>query len=59
MNILADENVDQPIVERLRQDGHVVLSVAEMEPGLDGIARRFCRCHARSDPHPPRRVTSS
>jgi len=32
MNILADENVDRQIVERLRQDGHEVLSVAEMAP---------------------------
>ncbi len=35
MNLLADECVDRPIVERLRQDGHVVLYVAEMEPGID------------------------
>lgn len=34
MNILADESVDQPIVERLRADGHDVLAVVEMEPGL-------------------------
>ncbi|MCA1626567.1 MAG: DUF5615 family PIN-like protein [Acidobacteria bacterium] len=34
MNLLADESVDRPIVERLRQDGHDVLSVAEMEPGI-------------------------
>ena len=33
MNLLADEGVDRPVVERLRQDGHVVLYVAEMEPG--------------------------
>lgn len=30
MNFLADESVDQPIVERLRADGHDVLAVAEM-----------------------------
>jgi predicted nuclease of predicted toxin-antitoxin system len=34
MNILADESVDQPIIERLRADGHDVLAVVEMEPGL-------------------------
>ncbi|MGH7598275.1 MAG: DUF5615 family PIN-like protein [bacterium] len=34
MNLLADESVDGPIVERLRQDGHVVLYVAEMEPSI-------------------------
>ncbi|MDP9316670.1 MAG: DUF5615 family PIN-like protein [Chloroflexota bacterium] len=35
MNLLADEGVDRPIVERLRQDGHAVLYVAEMEPSID------------------------
>ena len=30
MNLLADENVDQPIVQRLRQDGHDVLYIAEL-----------------------------
>jgi len=34
MNLLADESVDGPIVERLRQDGHRVWYVAEMEPGI-------------------------
>ncbi len=34
MNLLADESVDRRIVERLRQDGHVVTYVAEMEPGI-------------------------
>lgn len=34
MNFLADESVDGQIVERLRQDGHVVLYVAEMAPGI-------------------------
>ncbi len=34
MNFLADESVDQPIVERLRHYGHNVLSVAEMEPSI-------------------------
>lgn len=34
MNLLADEDVDGPVVERLRQDGHVVLYIAEMEPGI-------------------------
>jgi predicted nuclease of predicted toxin-antitoxin system len=31
---LADESVDRQIVERLRREGHDVLYVAEMEPGL-------------------------
>jgi predicted nuclease of predicted toxin-antitoxin system len=34
MNLLADEGVDGLIVERLRQDGHAVLYIAEMEPGI-------------------------
>ncbi|MCI0698254.1 DUF5615 family PIN-like protein [candidate division KSB1 bacterium] len=34
MNLLADESVDKPIVEQLREDGHDVLYVAEMEPGI-------------------------
>jgi predicted nuclease of predicted toxin-antitoxin system len=34
MMLLADEGVDKQIVERLRQDGHEVLYVAEMEPGI-------------------------
>ena len=34
MNLLADEDVDGPIVEQLRHDGHAVLYVAEMEPGI-------------------------
>lgn len=32
MNFLADESVDQAIVQRLRDDGHDVLAVAEMVP---------------------------
>ncbi len=34
MKILADEGVDRPIVERLRQSNHHVWYVAEMEPGI-------------------------
>jgi predicted nuclease of predicted toxin-antitoxin system len=34
MNLLADESVDRPMVERLRQDGYEVLYIAEMEPGI-------------------------
>lgn len=34
MNFLADESVDRQIVERVRQDGHQVWYVAEMEPGV-------------------------
>ena len=34
MNLLADESVDRQIAERLRQDGHDVLYVAEVEPSI-------------------------
>ena len=34
MNLLADESVQGPIVERLRQVGHHVLYVAEIEVGI-------------------------
>jgi len=34
MKLLADESVERQIVERLRLDGHDVLYVAEMEPGI-------------------------
>ena len=38
MNLLADEGVERQIVERLRRNGHTVLYIAEMEPGVpDGI----------------------
>lgn len=32
MKFVADESVDQPIVVRLRVDGHEVVAVAELEP---------------------------
>ena len=34
MNLLADESVDRQVVERLRLEGHEVLYIAEMEPGI-------------------------
>ena len=34
MNLVADESVDRQIVERLRQDGHDVFYIAEVEPGV-------------------------
>ena len=34
MKIVADEGVDGPIVARLRQDGHEVDYVAQIEPGM-------------------------
>ena len=35
MKIVADESVDRQIVDRLRADGHEVLFVAELDPGID------------------------
>jgi predicted nuclease of predicted toxin-antitoxin system len=34
MKFLADESIDQQIVDRLRLDGHEVWYVTEMEPGI-------------------------
>lgn len=34
MNLVADESIDRQIVDRLRQDGHAVRYVAELEPGI-------------------------
>jgi predicted nuclease of predicted toxin-antitoxin system len=34
VNVFADESVDRQIVAHLRQDGHDVTYVAEMEPGI-------------------------
>lgn len=35
MNFLIDESVDAPIARRLRDDGHQVNCVWELEPGID------------------------
>lgn len=34
MIFLADESIDQPIVTLLREEGHTVIAVVEMEPGI-------------------------
>lgn len=34
MRLLSDEGVDRPIFERLRADGHELLYVAELDPGI-------------------------
>ncbi len=34
MKFLADESLDRQIVDRLRQEGHAVRYVAELEPGI-------------------------
>jgi predicted nuclease of predicted toxin-antitoxin system len=35
VKIVADENVDRQIVDRLREQGHEVLYIAERDPGVD------------------------
>jgi predicted nuclease of predicted toxin-antitoxin system len=34
MNLLIDESVDRQIVEKLRQDGHDVMYVSDLGPGI-------------------------
>lgn len=34
MNLVADEGIDEPIVERLRAEGHRVLYIAESNPAV-------------------------
>ena len=48
MKFLADENVDKPIVEHLRDDSHTVLYVSEMKPSIsdDEVIRRAIQEHA-------------
>jgi hypothetical protein len=38
MTFLADECIDQQIVDRLRRDGHETRFVAEMDPGISDEA---------------------
>ena len=34
MNLLIDESIDRQIVEKLRLDGHNVVYVSDMDPGI-------------------------
>ncbi len=34
MRLLADENVEQPVIEALRKAGHDVASIADIAPGV-------------------------
>jgi len=46
MNILADENIDAPIVRQLRYSQHQVWYVAEMAPGItDNEVLRIANSH--------------
>jgi len=38
LKIVADESVDKQIVDRLRSNGHSVLFIAELVPGIDDEA---------------------
>lgn len=38
MKIVADESVDRQVVDRLRADGHEVLFIADLAPGIDDDA---------------------
>lgn len=48
MMLFADESVDRPIVERLRQDGHDTLYIAELSPSItdDAVLREANSRHA-------------
>jgi len=37
MKLLADENLNLSVVARMREAGHQVLAVAEMEPGMEKL----------------------
>ena len=37
MQFVAHEGLDGPIVHRLRADGHEVIYVAEMQPGIEDM----------------------
>jgi predicted nuclease of predicted toxin-antitoxin system len=34
IRLLVDESVDKPIVDLLRENGHLIMYVAEMQPGI-------------------------
>ena len=38
MKIVADESIDKQIVDRLRSDGHDVVFIAELDPGIEDEA---------------------
>lgn len=38
MRILADENIDRQIIDRLRDGGHEVLAISELDPSIDDEA---------------------
>jgi len=38
LKIVADESIDKQIVDRLRSDGHDVVFIAELDPGIEDEA---------------------
>ena len=47
MKLVADESVEGPTVERLRRDGHNLVYLAELEPGIgDPDVLSLARAHA-------------
>jgi len=42
VNLVADEDVDGPVVQRLRNDGHDIIYVADLSPGVtdDDVLRQ-------------------
>ena len=48
LSLIADENVDRQIVALLRKEGHEVLYVAELDPGIndDDVLRQANERHA-------------
>jgi len=38
MKILADENIEKPVVVKLRSEGHQVLHVSEIAPSITDVA---------------------
>ena len=47
MKFVADENLDRSLIQKLREAGHEVISVAEMEPGIpDEVVLATANSHA-------------
>jgi len=47
VRVVADESVDKQIVDRLRSDGHDVVFIAELDPGIT-IKRFSSRAGSRT-----------
>lgn len=37
MKLIADENIAKPLIEALRADGHEVIAISEVSPGIKDI----------------------